>query len=420
MLFFQVVLLAGYAYAHLHHQPALAALAERCCICALLARVAGVPADRARARSGSRRAKSCRSGGSWSLLAGTIGLPYFLLSSTGPLLQESFRRETGRTPYRLYSLSNIGSLLALLTYPFVFEPQLTLQTQIVAWSMRLCVCSCCCAAGVPGGSRGAAMRRPALPKRRWLQTRPSGRRGADRAVAGAGGLRLGDAAGDDQSVVPGNHSVPFLWVVPLALYLLTFIICFDHERWYHRGMFLRAAGRGRVLAVLLRSLNRRRMSIWQQLGDLFGHAVGLLHGLPRRAGACQAGAAICHVVLPDGRGRRRRGRHPGGDRRAAGAARFLGISDRAGRHRGCLAAFRRCQRSAQPGAGGAAHAVAGRRGQRVIGVGIRAGRRPRHARTDTSGRGRRNLETTRNFYGVLRVNEAATDVDDDPTGPTAS
>ena len=49
------------------------------------------------------------------LLVFTIGLPYFLLSTTGPLLQESFRRETGRTPYRLYSLSNIGSLLALLT-----------------------------------------------------------------------------------------------------------------------------------------------------------------------------------------------------------------------------------------------------------------------------------------------------------------
>ena len=68
------------------------------------------------------------------LLTFTIGLPYFLLSSTGPLLQESFRRETGRTPYRLYSLSNVGSLLALLSYPFVFEPQLTLRMQILAWS----------------------------------------------------------------------------------------------------------------------------------------------------------------------------------------------------------------------------------------------------------------------------------------------
>src|SRR6185436_9931923 len=68
-------------------------------------------------------------------LAITIGLPYFVLSSTGPLLQAWFARSfSGRTPYRLYALSNVGSLLALLSYPFLFERQFDLAQQGRLWS----------------------------------------------------------------------------------------------------------------------------------------------------------------------------------------------------------------------------------------------------------------------------------------------
>ena len=119
-------------------------------------------------------------------------------------------------------------------------------------------------------------------------------------------------------------SVPFLWVLPLALYLITFIICFDHERWYHRDMFLVLLAAGRVLAACYALYQGTALQHVAAIGDLLGHAVGLLHGLSRRAGASKPGAAVCHAVLPDGVGRRCAGRHAGGHRRAAGAAAIFG------------------------------------------------------------------------------------------------
>ena len=118
MLFFQMLLLGGYAYAH---GVASAGLPSQSAapwphVGLLLLSLAFLPIARRGLEALGRSAERIR-----RLLA-TIGLPYLLLSSTGPLLQETYRRETGHTPYRLYSLSNIGSLLALLSYPFAFEP----------------------------------------------------------------------------------------------------------------------------------------------------------------------------------------------------------------------------------------------------------------------------------------------------------
>src|SRR6185503_6495167 len=73
----------------------------------------------------------------FGLLAATIGLPYFLLSTTGPLVQAWFvreRTEPGGTPYRLYALSNLGSMLALLSYPVLVEPYLATRAQGYGWS----------------------------------------------------------------------------------------------------------------------------------------------------------------------------------------------------------------------------------------------------------------------------------------------
>jgi len=70
------------------------------------------------------------------LLMASVGLPYFLLSSTGPLVQRWLSyMDIGSLPYKLYSLSNIGSLLALLSYPFIFEPQFSLHNQLLYWSI---------------------------------------------------------------------------------------------------------------------------------------------------------------------------------------------------------------------------------------------------------------------------------------------
>src|SRR5262249_14890013 len=81
-----------------------------------------------------------------AILALTIGLPYFVLSATGPLLQAWFARSfPGRAPYRLYALSNIGSLLALLSFPFIFERYLDLALQARVWSIGFIVFGALCA-----------------------------------------------------------------------------------------------------------------------------------------------------------------------------------------------------------------------------------------------------------------------------------
>ena len=142
MFFFQTLLLAGYAYAHalarwftprtqgyLHSALLFTALS----VLALMAMAWGTPIT----PSVSWRPHTSDHP-VWSLtvlLAVSAGLPYFVLSSTGPLLQSWFTRtHPARTPYRLYSLSNVGSLLGLLTYPFLVEPWFSLRTQARIWT----------------------------------------------------------------------------------------------------------------------------------------------------------------------------------------------------------------------------------------------------------------------------------------------
>jgi hypothetical protein len=174
------------------------------------------------------------------LLAATIGLPYFLLSTTSPLVQawfwQSFRHAV---PYRLFALSNFASLLALLLYPVLIEPFLPLAAQSWAWSAAyvgfvvLCGITAYRSTGGPAAApaqpdaAAAPEAPPALPRRLlWIVL---------------------SATGSCLLLAVTNHltqhiaSIPFMWVVPLSLYLLTFILCFDHPRWYHRPTFLALA-----------------------------------------------------------------------------------------------------------------------------------------------------------------------------------
>jgi hypothetical protein len=147
----------------------------------------------------------------------------------------------------LYSLSNVGSLMALLTYPFVFEPRFTLSTQIVAWSagyaLFVALGAWCAILFARIWSRSAAPVAEAAPAPRpapktillWL------------ALAACGSVML---LATTNRLCLEVTSVPFLWVVPLSLYLLTFIICFDHERWYHPATFAVLLVAAVVLACL--------------------------------------------------------------------------------------------------------------------------------------------------------------------------
>lgn len=167
------------------------------------------------------------------LLAATIGLPYFLLSTTTPLLQLWYwRRFRSRVPYRLFALSNFASLLALLGFPALFEPAFDLKSLGWGWSFLFVGFAFLCAATAWFSLSDFQQEEEPLEKAeplpvsiqlRWL------------ALSAMGSVML---LAVTNHVTQNVASVPFLWVVPLALYLLSFVLVFDHPRWYVRPLFL--------------------------------------------------------------------------------------------------------------------------------------------------------------------------------------
>ena len=133
MLFFQLLLFAGYAYAHLITRwltPRVQGVIHfSLLVLALL--VLPITPEASWRPTGSEQPTAHI----LLILLVNIGLPYFILSATGPLIQAWFSLDgTGRSPYRFYALSNVGSLAALLTYPFLVEPMLTTRDQGRIWS----------------------------------------------------------------------------------------------------------------------------------------------------------------------------------------------------------------------------------------------------------------------------------------------
>jgi SAM-dependent methyltransferase len=167
------------------------------------------------------------------LLGATIGLPYFLLSTTTPLLQSWYwRRYRSVVPYRLFALSNFASLLALLGFPVLFEPAFDLKTLGWAWSFLFAgfAILCALAAWLSVNGFETQVRTPSAPlpaktQAEWL------------ALAAMGSVML---LAVTNHLTQNISSVPFLWVLPLALYLTSFILTFDHPRWYIRPAFVGA------------------------------------------------------------------------------------------------------------------------------------------------------------------------------------
>lgn len=218
VVFFQAALFAGYAAARLLDRvlPEKARLPAHLALigAALLVPTApSAPADLASPSAALFR-----------LLAVHAGLPFLVLATTGPLVQAWFARALpGRPPYRLYALSNLGSLSALLAYPILVEPNLGLSAQTSAWTWAFRAFAVLYAAGAVG------MRR--VPTAAEQDAAPAPGRG-DRALwillpALVSGLLL---AATNQLCLD-VAVVPFLWVLPLAVYLATFILAFDHPRW---------------------------------------------------------------------------------------------------------------------------------------------------------------------------------------------
>ncbi|HPA17602.1 MAG TPA: fused MFS/spermidine synthase [Verrucomicrobiae bacterium] len=235
LLFFQLLLLGGYAYAHFsirflkpRHQVALH-------VALLLGALALLPITPSEAWKPT--GSSLPVAHIMALLAASIGLPYLVLSSTGPLLQAWFRRtHPGRSPYRFYALSNIGSLLALLAYPFCIEVYLSRGTQTLLWSWGMVIFALM--------SAWVAARVWAVRHAPDADDPPPGQQDTARPAPGKILLWLLLPACASATLMATTNKLcqdmavtPFLWVVPLAIYLLTFVLCFDNPRWYSRVCF---------------------------------------------------------------------------------------------------------------------------------------------------------------------------------------
>ncbi len=182
------------------------------------------------------------------LLSTTIGLQYFLLSTTSPLVQAWFwRRFHHAVPYRLFALSNFASLLALLSYPVLLEPVFTLVRQSLSWSVAYALFAVLCAATAIATLRHSSAAVGEVERASAPDTAPPSFEQRVLWVAFS-------AMGSCLLLAVTNHltqnvaSIPFLWVVPLSIYLITFILCFDHPRWYVRTLFL--AGAAVMLPVM--------------------------------------------------------------------------------------------------------------------------------------------------------------------------
>lgn len=241
MVFFQLTLLAGYAYSDVlasHLKPRMQMTVHGLL---LLASLLFLPilASEAWKPTGAEDPIWLIIG----LLAATIGLPYFLLSTTGPLLQSWLAQvNLGSQVYRLFSLSNLASLLALLSYPFLIETQATLRAQAVGWSVLFAAFAVLCAAsGVYFVRHAQPVHPPATVITPILQNDavPNWR---DYALwLAPAGLASWLLVAITNHLTQNVASIPFLWIVPLTLYLLTFVLCFESNRWYQRKVLVPAS-----------------------------------------------------------------------------------------------------------------------------------------------------------------------------------
>jgi hypothetical protein len=259
MFFFQTLLLAGYSYAHglAGLRARTQSIAHSALLLLSLVLLGWLALAWSTPLTPDATWKPQGSGHpAWHLIVLLLlsaGLPYFALSSTGPLLQSWFTRtHPGRSPYRLYALSNLGSLLALISYPFVIEPHLSLRTQARLWCWGFLAFALLCVLRAVGLARSTSDIH--VPEAETAPTESgTARPGIGRHILW---LSLASCASvmflaTTNQICQDVAVVPFLWVLPLSLYLLSFIICFDKSRWYSRGIFHPAFAVAVFLACLV-------------------------------------------------------------------------------------------------------------------------------------------------------------------------
>ncbi len=247
MLFFQTILLFGYCYSHWVDRKLTARQQAILHSALILIAIAWL------IRSTYFWGSPLLPGPAWKLTSSThpfgrvvlvllasVGIPYFLLSTTGPLLQSWYTRFSEGVPYRLYALSNAGSLLGLLSYPFIVEPLLRLRVQANVWAVGFLLFA--------GGCLGATVIANRYGTENSGNKRTQAKSGATLSwsrkllwllLAGIASVSL---LATTNQICQDVAVVPFLWVLPLSLYLLSFVICFSSDRAYSRGLWSFAFG----------------------------------------------------------------------------------------------------------------------------------------------------------------------------------
>lgn len=254
LMFFQCGLLAGYVYSYVittRFNPKTQTLVHALLLAVSLVALPIVPSTAWKPASNADP--------TWrilALLAVTVGLPYLALAATGPLLQAWYAAaRPGRLPYRLFAVSNAASLLALLSFPVLVEPFFPTKAQAVSWSWAYAAFAVLCGLVVAGIARRRGV--PDSPPAKTASEKPPLRHEllwfALSACASA--LLLAITTHLTQNVAP----IPFLWIVTLALYLVSFILCFGSGRTYTRALFIP------LLAAALGSMS---FAIYYSYGNL--------------------------------------------------------------------------------------------------------------------------------------------------------
>jgi hypothetical protein len=239
MLFFQLVLLLGYIYAHWlirFLRPGGQIIIHVLFLCLSLLSLPVTPNQALKIMSDVDPVIHLL-----ILLLGSVGLPYFLLSTTSPLLQSWYARAYQKAiPYRLFALSNFASLLGLIAYPIVVEPCMTLSQQSYVWSWSYALFALACSA-------------TAVPGMKYKRMKASYE---DRTISGLDMAESAPKAGQKpvwfllsfcssvmllsttNYLTQNIASIPFLWILPLSLYLFSFTLCFDRSGWYNRSWYV--------------------------------------------------------------------------------------------------------------------------------------------------------------------------------------
>ena len=272
MLFFQLLLLGGYVYAHLLGRVQTVrrqALIHLAVIMLTLLALPILPDPASRPTGAETPTASIL-----LLLAITAGGPYAMLAASSPLLASWYRRALpGGAPYRLYALSNAGSMLALLSYPFVFEPSLTLHALGIGWSWAYAAFglgSAACAWLVTREARVKPVT-PVSPPPEASGTRFRGMVDAGVrwptvaawiALPATGSVML---LATTSQISQELSVMPMLWILPLSIYLLSFILCFERDAWYDRRVFVPLLAVS-VLAVLYLLFAKHTVDVRIQIG----------------------------------------------------------------------------------------------------------------------------------------------------------